>query len=217
MYHELGRLYAPDPRDQYHLMATVLAEEQPLLRSVSYRSWHVLDQGQTPSCVGHGWRAWLDGAPVMDKSGPTALNIYYEAQKVDEWPGEGYEGTSVRAGAKVLFDLKYINEYVWAFDEPTIRKWLLSNSGGVVIGVNWYQNMFSPDPQGFLNVNGTLAGGHCLWVRGYNRPRDAYRLQNSWGTSWGQNGQAWLRSSDMARLIAEEGEVCCGTEVRLPR
>ena len=28
--------------------------------------------------------------------------LYHEAQKVDEWPGEDYDGTSVRAGLDIL-------------------------------------------------------------------------------------------------------------------
>lgn len=212
----LGRIPAPDERDHRFLMSIVLGSEDPdpLLRSVSYRSKGILDQGQTPSCVGHGWRAWLDGAPVRQLSGPSALDLYHLAQDNDEWPGNNYDGTSVRGGAKVLMDLGFISSYVWAFDEPTVKRWMLSGKGGVVIGVNWYTQMFHPDDQGFLSVSGSLVGGHCVWLRGYNRPRDAYRVQNSWEVSWGQKGQAWLRASDFSRLLVESGECCCGIEVR---
>lgn len=210
----LGRIAAPDERDHRHLMAVVLAAEVPALTSISYRRGAILNQGATSSCVGHGWRAWLNGAPIRQQRGPGPLDLYHAAQQVDEWEGEDYEGTSVRAGAKVLRDLGFISSYVWAFDEPTVKNWMLSKKGGVVIGVNWYQAMFRPDSAGFLSLSGALAGGHCVWLRGYNRPRDAYRVQNSWGASWGENGQAWLRSADLSRLLIEGGEACCGIEVR---
>lgn len=211
----LGRIPAPDERDHRFLMATVLpAEEPPLLRSVSYRRGPILDQGSTPSCVGHGWKAWLEGDPIRQRGGPGAMAIYHEAQLVDEWEGTNYSGTSVRAGAKVLHALGYISSYIWAFDEVTVRRWLLSRRGGVVIGVNWYAGMFSSDSAGYLSLSGSLAGGHCVWVRGYNRPRDAYRIQNSWSEAWGDRGQAWLRASDLSRLLVEDGECCCGIEAR---
>jgi hypothetical protein len=211
----LGRLHAPDVRDHLHLMAYALPSAPPARTSIAYRRGPILDQGATPSCVGHGWRAWLNGAPIRQQGGPSALDLYHAAQQVDEWPGENYDGTSVRGGAKALQALGYIGSYIWAFDEPTIRRWLLGGQGGVVIGVNWYDTMFSPDAKGFLTVGGSLVGGHCVWARGYSQRRDAYRIQNSWGANWGQNGQAWLRASDMALLIAEDGECCCGVEVRV--
>jgi hypothetical protein len=210
----LGRIAAPDERDHRFLMTAVLEEPYPLKRSISYRRGPILDQGATSSCVGHGWRAWLNGAPIRQVGGPRPLDIYHSAQDVDEWEGSAYEGTSVRAGAKVLAARGYIASYVWAFDEATMRKWLLGGKGGVVIGVNWYSEMFRPDAKGFVRPSGPLAGGHCVWVRGYNRPRDAYRIQNSWNSTWGDNGQAWIQSADMARLIGENGEVCCGIEAR---
>lgn len=211
----LGRHHAPDPHDHQYLMAAVLEEQPPPpIRSISYQRGPILDQRPRPSCVGHGWRAELNGAPIRQRGGPSALEIYIAAQKVDEWPGEDYDGTSVRAGAKVLQALGYISSYIWAFDEPTIRQWLLSGRGGVVIGVNWYSEMFRPDHKGFLNVGGTLAGGHCVWLRRYDHHHDAYKLQNSWGEAWGLRGQAWIRGTDLAMLIAEDGEACCGIEVR---
>lgn len=210
----LGRIAAPDERDYRHLMAVALPTDAPLIHSFSYRRGPILDQGSTPSCVGHGWRAWLNGAPIRQKSGPSALDLYRAAQQVDEWEGEDYEGTSVRGGAKVLQALGFISSYIWAFDEPTVKRWLLMQKGGVVIGVNWYSAMFHPDEAGFLSLSGSLAGGHCVWVRGYNEHRDAYHIQNSWSSAWGQNGQAWLRATDLSRLLVEGGECCCGVEVR---
>jgi hypothetical protein len=213
----LGRLPSPDPRDTRYLMAAQPRAE-PLATSIAYRRGPILNQGSTSSCVGHGWRAWLNGAPIRQTGGPQALAIYHGAQQVDEWEGEEpqIQGTSVRAGAKVLQQLGYIQSYIWAFSEPMMRQWILSGQGGVVIGVNWYEAMFHPDPvTGFLNIEGAWAGGHCVWVRGFNAPRQAYRIQNSWGEEWGQGGQAWLRVGDMQRLIAEDGEICCGTEIQV--
>jgi hypothetical protein len=215
-FYGLGRLHKPDPHDHNFLMAAILeAKPRVLTRSISYASGGILDQGPSSACVGHGLRAQLSGAPTPQKGGPSAMEIYQAANANDEWAPKPHAGTSVRAGMKYLQGLGYFDNYIWAFGEVTIRQWMLSGRGGVVIGVNWYESMFKPDTMGFLTIDGPIAGGHCVWLRGYNRVRNAYHLQNSWGESWGIKGQAWLPAPHLDRLMHENGEGCCGIEKRL--
>jgi C1A family cysteine protease len=37
-----------------------------------------------------------------------------------------------------------------------------------------------------------LDGGHAMVLIGYDDDRRAFRLQNSWGTGWGDQGRAWV-------------------------
>lgn len=211
----LGRLVSADDRDRAHMMTV------PRRLAVTTKYWNggvVLDQGETSMCVAFAWTGFLLAAPIMDKI--TALpsqypaSIYRRAQDVDEWPGTDYEGTSVRAGAKVLKDQdKRLTEYVWAFDADTLRRFVLSR-GPAVIGVNWYETMFAPTSAGFLVLDGALAGGHAILVLGYSETRKAFRLLNSWGRSWGEDGRAWLKLDDMTRLLAENGEACSAIECK---
>jgi hypothetical protein len=64
------------------------------------RPWYEsMDQGSEGACVGFGWtRAMM----ILNRRRYDAPWLYHEAQKVDEWTGEDYDGTSVRAGADVL-------------------------------------------------------------------------------------------------------------------
>ena len=128
----LGRLHAEDPRDQQHLMAA-----PPSTRTA--RFWWgykvKLDQGRTPQCVAFSWSHFLTDSP---KPHPAVLldpaTLYHEAQLVDEWPGEGYDGTSVRAGAKALVARSLIyGSYEWAFDLNTVIQQVLE-VGPVVMG-----------------------------------------------------------------------------------
>src|SRR5688572_23619901 len=99
-----------------------------------YRCGPTLDQGAYPHCVGYAWRGWMMAAPLMTKDGPAAAAIYHEAQHVDEWEGTNYDGTSVRAGAKVLASAGRINEYAWAWNAQTVADWILDDRGTVVLG-----------------------------------------------------------------------------------
>lgn len=205
----LGRRHAPDERDKLHLMTAHIPAALP-----SYRYWipgAVLNQGQTSQCVGYAWAAWLGGSPVRTRT-VSPSDIYHAAQLIDEWPGEDYDGTSVRAGSKVLAGQGRIGEYVWASHAAELRDWILGRSGAV-IGINWYDQMFTPDANGYIHPGGSIAGGHAIYVYGYSTKRAAFRLQNSWGLDWGVNGRCWLKMQDMATLLNEQGEACGAIEV----
>lgn len=210
----LGRLVAKDSRDARFPLSALIrkAPERP---APSYRYWTggpILDQGQTSSCVGHGWRAFLNVSPIREKGGPDAMAIYHGAQQNDEFPGENYDGTSVRGGAKFLQGLGYLDSYHWATSMQDIEDFVL-RLGSVVIGINWYTSMFDPDKSGLVKISGNVEGGHCVLVMGHNKNYGLYEFQNSWGKSWGHAGRGYLRSDDLQRLIFQEnGEACAAIE-----
>ena len=39
---------------------------------------------------------------------------------------------------------------------------------------------------------GTPSGGHCMLLAGYNDQKGAFRVMNSWGKEWGDNGFSWI-------------------------
>jgi hypothetical protein len=39
---------------------------------------------------------------------------------------------------------------------------------------------------------GTSAGGHCMLLVGYDDKKSAFKVMNSWGKDWGDNGFAWI-------------------------
>jgi hypothetical protein len=180
-----------------------------------YHCGDVLDQGATSSCVGHAWRGWLSAAPLMTRTGPDAFAIYHGAQTMDEWEGEDYLGSSVRGGAKYLQQLGHVASYLWAFNAQDIATWLLAGHGTVVLGISWYEAMFYPDRIGVIHKGGALAGGHAILCAGYSRPLGLFRLLNSWGSGWGQNGRAWLPGEDLEALMQEEGEAATAVEQKV--
>lgn len=208
----LGRLPSLDERDRQFLLSVPAEVELKPYRY--YRTGPVLDQESTPMCVGFAWRQWISSALLMTKTGPAAETIYTEAQNLDEWEGIAYEGTSVRGGAKALQARGHVNVYSWAFDATTIRNWILSDGGTVVVGSNWYVDMFNPQ-NGFIKPGGDLAGGHAYLVVGYSTDREAFRILNSWGRDWGEGGRAWISFEDMSRLILEDGEACTAQEIKI--
>lgn len=212
----LGRRYAPDDRDRRFPMRLVLPSTiAPGTRH--YPPGPVLDQGNTGTCVGQAWRGWLNGAPLMTKTGQDAFSIYDQCIVNDEWSDNDVDpdrqfGTSVRAGAKVLQAAGHVSSYVWAYRVEDVRAFLLSGQGTLVFGTNWYNGMFDVDRNGFVNLTGRIAGGHAYKATGWSDTQEAVRCQNSWGTGFGQKGRFWLRANDLQRLLDEQGEACAAVE-----
>jgi hypothetical protein len=199
-------------------------------RSYSWR-YVQLDQGPDGACT--GFSATMEAAarpkPVFGdpvrkefaESDVASLNtvgrqVYREAQKIDEWPGESYEGSSVLAAAKVGRARGWWGEYRWALGpgaaaaaDDVMRT--VGRFGPVMMGSWWYAGMMDAGADGFLRVAGSRLGGHAYLLTAYNARRDAVWTPNSWG---GQ-GQGWLTRADLTRLLGEDGEACVAVNRKL--
>jgi len=207
----LGRLRKDDGRDHDFLMSSVL-KKAPIPKS-GRKMWYndvSLNQGNTPTCVGHAWAGFLISQPKR-QFGVDPFDIYREAQKVDEWPGNSYNGTSVRAGAKVLRKIGKLKSYRWAFDIKTTLNWLY-NVGPVVVGTLWYTGMYRPNRAGLIRPTGRPDGGHAYILQGVDFNRKQVRICNSWGINWGQRGRAWMYLGHLNKLIRQGGEICAAVE-----
>lgn len=207
MERTFDRLPEFDERSRAFSAAPLVEAREP--RSYTWRCDTWLNQGSEGACVGFAWTHEAAARPVVI-SGLTNDNarfIYHEAQKVDEWPGEDYSGTSVLAGAKVARTVHWCTEYRWCF---TLLDTMLvvGYRGPVVLGINWHEGMSYPDNNGFIHAEGEIVGGHAILCHGYSVTKKAFKLHNSWGTNWGINGECWLPQSDLAALLKAQGEVC---------
>lgn len=124
MKYGLGRRYAPDERDKNYLMKAVIPKKARTWRYWWANGWWG-NQKNTPQCVAFSWTHWLEDGPVThapyqavyDEGGYSVVDsavLYHDAQQVDEWSGDNYDGSSVRAGAKVLKTYGFIGSYLWA-------------------------------------------------------------------------------------------------------
>jgi hypothetical protein len=167
------------------------------------------------NCVAFALGHELNARPAEVKNIPEpwlVKGVYWEAQRTDPWEGGSYpganpfyEGTSVLAGVKVLQKAGAFQEYRWAFSMNDIIMGVGYN-GPAVIGVNWYEGMFNPDKNGFIRPTGFLGGGHAVMLKGVNVRKRIFTIRNSWGRSWGKNGDCYITFDDLNTLMNQRGE-----------
>lgn len=215
----LGRLQATDLRDTAHpmlLSAPAAAEDITNRWKTWWDGTFWPDQGETSQCVEYAWHNFMSTRPVNSPNKAPFWeygSVYASAQRdYDEWEGEDYDGTSVRAGAKALQALGLISGYRWAWDLETVVRHALFE-GPVVMGTNWYTSMFYPNTSGIVEVRGSVEGGHAYAITGVNTRTGLARCKQTWGRGWGKLGRFWIKFDDLARLIDEDGEACIATEV----
>jgi hypothetical protein len=173
-----------------------------------------LDQGNLGACTGFAAAKCLSTAPFTNRFDSTvARGVYSDATKSDSYPGSwppddtGSDGLSVM---KVCVKRGWIKSYQWAFNLDQALSALMERPG--ICGIEWRDDMFTPDDRGRVKPSGAIAGGHEVCMIGYDRPHEEIILVNSWGPGFGVvfdgiTGVFRIRVDDFAALLATGGDV----------
>lgn len=233
----LGRIYIEDGRDERYMMTRAMAAEAPDEKAAEalergYRYWWADgwwgDQWYTPWCVAYTWIHLVEDGPIthptltpnraaaVEVQGNAIIRpstLYTQAQDLDEWEGTNYDGTSNRAAAKALQARGFVGAYRRIYDVETLADTILTH-GPVPIGVNWYTEMFTPDPEtGEIVIGGRVEGGHAVLINGASKPDEMFRFKNSWGRDWGRKGFGYISFDNMQRLLNEHGDAYYAEEL----
>jgi hypothetical protein len=205
----LGRIQEHDPASKGFSAAL-----SPALKTTMWL-YHgqVLDQGQIGSCTGNAAVEVLMSGPyynVLKKIfvESDALTIYEMATHIDGIPGVYPPDDTGSSGLAVMKACKkkgWITGYNHAFGIDHALGALMV--GPVITGVPWYEDMFTPDKDGFVHPGGAMAGGHEFTVLGYDITKDAVYCLNHWTAQWGLNGFFWIKSNDWDKLLQNGGDV----------
>jgi C1A family cysteine protease len=70
---------------------------------------------------------------------------------------------------------------------------LLINNHPVMIGI-YPDNSFNNANAEFIwkNYSGSPQGGHAVTIVGYDDAKNAFKVMNSWGITWGDSGYSWI-------------------------
>ena len=77
---------------------------------------------------------------------------------------------------------------------------------GILIFKDFPDKSVAPDFVYNLGIEPTKAnfkGGHAICIMGYDEDKKAFRMVNSWGKAWGDNGFLWLGEEFVQKWCAE--------------
>ncbi len=187
----------------------------PLASELWPRHIPILDQGSYGSCTGEAEDGCCGCDPLFTALPPgtalgqaEALALYSAAEIIDGGSGLPSEdsGSSGLSACQAAKNAGLISGYTHCFSLMDVLDALQSTP--LIIGVNWYGSMDSPDSSGLVTISpgGSVRGGHEILVRGIDVTAQQIFLDNSWGTGWGQNGSFIMSWATLDRLLAEQGD-----------
>lgn len=226
----LGRHVQHDPRSLRYAHGVL---PKSAIKSVDWtRRAPIFNQGQLGSCTGNAAAGVLatdstagPGVTAVTVKGveravdeALAVDLYKVATTLDGISGSyppDDTGSSGLGAAKALKSWALASGYTHAFSLAALKSAL--QTGPAMIGIVWMQSMFDPMSSGLLLIdrNSGVAGGHELVVSGWDGSR--FRLDNSWGSSWGDAGSCYVSEADIAWLLSQQGDVTVPALTRAPQ
>lgn len=217
----------PDIRDRLY---------EPSLRPLPYtlpppEQRYVLDQGSEGACTGFALAAAINQLLQTHPSSPQARKrrvspymLYRMAKRHDEWPGEKYDGSSLRGALRGFYNCGACSEGLWKANQndltlasardarkttlggyyrlrPNISDYhaAINETGVIYVSANVHDGWDAPR-KGRI-PSGSGEGGHAFIIVGYDD--EGFWIQSSWGEDWGQHGIAHWCYDDWAKNVSD--------------
>jgi hypothetical protein len=178
---------------------------------------YILDQKSEGACTGFSVAACINQLyKYADQDIRVSPRMLYEmAKRNDEWPGEDYDGSSLRGAIKGWKNMGVCKEEMWPYRtgdkgeltidrakdarEHTIGAYYrvrpevtdfhaaINEAGIIAVSAKVHSGWDNPK-NGIIKHQKKTEGGHAFALVGYNE--NGFLVQNSWGKKWGGYQQA---------------------------
>lgn len=221
----LGRHIHHDPRSRRFPYIRGAALSVPTV--MHPRNIPIFDQGDMGRCTAEASLGILGHTPYWESlcqavgtshptgAGPYSFDVegrvalYHDITGNDpfdgQWPPDD-TGSDGLSAAKTLQAAGIIPGYQHTFSAADALAAL--KDFPLLVGTNWSESMFYPNPQGLVRYDPRgVVGGHEWIVDQATGDTGMVGGTTSWGTSFGKNGRFYLSVLDFARLLADDGDV----------
>ncbi|MCA9471756.1 MAG: C1 family peptidase [Nitrospirales bacterium] len=179
----------------------------------------ILDQKSEGACTGFALAAAINllNSHVNRHVRVSPRMLYEMAKRHDEWPGEKYDGSSLRGAIHGWKHMGVCSEDLWPYRvgkknigdltiecakdarkttvgayyrvQPSISHFhaALNETGVIVVSAKVHRGWDAPQ-NGIITFEEQRDGGHAFVIVGYNDK--GFWVQNSWGPKWGNHGLA---------------------------
>lgn len=191
----------------------------------------ILDQKSEGACTGFALAAAIN---MMNQHAGrdiqvSARMLYEMAKRNDEWPGEEYDGSSLRGAIRGWRNMGVCEDDYWPYRVGNKKGSLTidaaKNARQHTLGSYYRLRPIVSDFHSALNETGVIAasakvhrgwekpqngiierhdkreGGHAFIIVGYND--EGFWIQNSWGKGWGDNGVALWTYEDWIENVMD--------------
>lgn len=219
----------PDIRDRVY-QSTLL----PLRRGVKPPDrLFVMDQGADGACAGFALAATVNLLVRFNPTSDPATRarrvsphmLYVNARRHDEWPGDTYEGSSLRGALRGFYNCGACRFDLWKSPSPAgfslqaakdarltslgayyrLRPHLpdyhaaLTETGVIYVSASVHKGW--DDPKRGIIPPGSGSALHAFAIVGYDDT--GFVIQNSWGPKWGKGGLAHWSYADWSANIED--------------
>lgn len=161
--------------------------------STTYSPSYIYNQIRAGSCAGGS--SIQDALGLVRRQGIASMQDFpYDARNCSAMPSDEVRR---RARPQAIADWRRVD----INDRVEVKSQL--NAGfPVVIGMDIDQGFESlGHGQIYTGPSGKDLGGHAMVVVGYDDNKGAYKVLNSWGTTWGTGGYGWISYEAFERRV----------------
>ncbi len=219
----------PDIRDWIYQPALIHLEE--FIDPQVHTRRNILDQKSEGACTGFAVAGAIN--LLNQRAGRDIVvsprMLYEMAKRSDEWPGEEYDGSSLRGAIRGWNNMGVCEEEHWPYRvgpnkgdltidaaknarqntigayyrlRPIISHFhaALNETGVIAVSAKVHSGWNKP-VAGVIEQRKEISGGHAFIIVGYNDK--GFWIQNSWGKKWGDNGVALWTYEDWIENIMD--------------